>query len=43
MREHRGAPEPDINQLIAHMSDVDLLLVEGFKELRCPKMEIYRP
>lgn len=43
MREHRGAPEPDVNQLIGHMSVVDLLLVEGFKELRCPKMEIHRP
>lgn len=43
MHELRGAPEPDVDELIGHMSDVDLLLVEGFKKLLCSKMEIFRP
>jgi molybdopterin-guanine dinucleotide biosynthesis protein B len=28
--ELRGAPEPALEDLVAHMSPVDLLLVEGF-------------
>ena len=31
MHEHRGAPEPALAELIAHMSPVDLVMVEGFK------------
>lgn len=42
MHEHRGAPEPDSKTLMQHMSDVDLLLVEGFKRESHDKLEIYR-
>jgi molybdopterin-guanine dinucleotide biosynthesis protein B len=42
MHELRGAAEPDSKQLIRHMSDVDLLLVEGFKRESHDKLEIYR-
>src|SRR3974377_145810 len=31
MHEHRGEPEPALDDLVPHMSPVDLLIVEGFK------------
>jgi len=43
MHELRGAEEPSVDELIARMSPVDLLLVEGFKWHAYPKMEIHRP
>ncbi|RED54319.1 molybdopterin-guanine dinucleotide biosynthesis protein B [Aestuariispira insulae] len=43
MRELRGAPEPSLEELIAVMKPVDLLLVEGFKFGSHPKLEVYRP
>src|SRR5579863_4163647 len=43
MHELRGAPEPSLDELIRHMSPVDLLLVEGFKHHPHPKIEIHRP
>ncbi|HET6222720.1 MAG TPA: molybdopterin-guanine dinucleotide biosynthesis protein B [Dongiaceae bacterium] len=42
MHEHRGAPEPTAAELMAHMTPVDLLLVEGFKRELHPKLEVYR-
>jgi molybdopterin-guanine dinucleotide biosynthesis protein B len=42
MHELRGAPEPDLNELIARISPCDLLLVEGFKREAIPKLEVYR-
>lgn len=42
MHEHRGAPEPTLEQLIAQMNPVDLLLVEGFKHDPHDKIEIFR-
>ena len=42
LHAHRGAPEPDSKELMKHMSDVDLLLVEGFKRESHDKLEIYR-
>ncbi|WP_420405955.1 molybdopterin-guanine dinucleotide biosynthesis protein B [Nisaea sp.] len=42
MHENRGAPEPTIEELLPHMSPVDLLLIEGFKEHAHDKMEIFR-
>jgi molybdopterin-guanine dinucleotide biosynthesis protein B len=42
MHELRGAPEPDSKALMRHMSEVDLLLVEGFKRESHDKLEIYR-
>src|SRR5712692_2991990 len=43
MHELRGAPEPALEELVAHMSPVDLLLVEGFKRHPHPKIEVHRP
>ena len=42
MHENRGVPEPTIEDLIQHMSPVDLLIIEGFKDHAHDKMEIYR-
>lgn len=43
MHEHRGAPEATLEELIRHMTPVDLLLVEGFKDQPHPKLEVHRP
>jgi molybdopterin-guanine dinucleotide biosynthesis protein MobB len=43
MHENRDAPEPGVAEIIAHMSPVDLLLIEGFKRHAHPKLEIHRP
>jgi molybdopterin-guanine dinucleotide biosynthesis protein B len=43
MREHRGAPEPTLEALIARLAPVDLVLVEGFKRDRHDKLEVHRP
>ena len=42
MHEHRGDPEPSLPALLAHMTDVDLVLVEGFKRGPHPKLEVHR-
>ena len=42
MHENKDDAEPDLEQLLARMSPVDLLLVEGFKWHSHPKMEVYR-
>jgi molybdopterin-guanine dinucleotide biosynthesis adapter protein len=42
MHENRGTPEPTIEELVQHMSPVDLLIIEGFKDHAHDKMEIYR-
>ncbi len=42
MHEHRGAPEPNLQELVAHLAPVDLVLVEGFKREGHPKIEIHR-
>jgi molybdopterin-guanine dinucleotide biosynthesis adapter protein len=43
MHEHRGAREPGLRELLAKMTPVDLVLVEGFKGEDIPKLEVYRP
>ncbi len=43
MHEHRGAPEATLAELVRHMSPVDLLLVEGFKDQPHAKLEVHRP
>ena len=43
MHELRGAPEPKVAELVARMSPVDLLLIEGFKKAAHPKLEVHRP
>lgn len=42
MHELRGAPEPGLEALLARMSPVDLVIVEGFKRDHHPKIEVYR-
>ena len=42
MHENKDDVESDLEQLLARMSPVDLLLVEGFKWHSHPKMEVYR-
>ena len=42
MHEHRGAPEADLDSLIARMSPVDLIIVEGFKREAHAKIEVVR-
>jgi len=43
LHELRGDEEPEIEDLIQHMSDVDLVLIEGFKFNNHPKIEVHRP
>ncbi len=43
MHELRDAPEPAIEDLLPHMSTVDLLLIEGFKRQSHAKLEVHRP
>ncbi len=43
MHEHRGAPEPSLEDLAARMKPVDILLVEGFKTHSHDKIEVHRP
>jgi molybdopterin-guanine dinucleotide biosynthesis protein B len=43
MRELRDAPEPSLDELVARMTPVDLLLVEGWKRHPHPKLEVHRP
>ena len=42
MHELRGAPEAQMEDLVARMSPVDLLLIEGFKHHAHDKLEIFR-
>ena len=42
MHELRGAPEAQIETLVARMTPVDLLLIEGFKNHAHDKLEIFR-
>jgi len=42
MRELRGAAEPPLETLLAQLQPVDLVLVEGYKRDRHPKIEAHR-
>lgn len=42
MTEHRGGPEPTLPELLAHLSPVDLVIIEGFKRDTHPKIEVHR-
>ena len=42
MQELRGAPEPPLEELLARMRPVDLILIEGFKRAPHPKIEAHR-
>lgn len=43
LHELRGGPEPELDELVARMSEVDLLLIEGFKAEPHDKIEVHRP
>jgi molybdopterin-guanine dinucleotide biosynthesis protein B len=43
MHELRGAPEPSVEELVARMSPVDLVIIEGFKRHAHDKLEVHRP
>jgi molybdopterin-guanine dinucleotide biosynthesis protein B len=43
MHELRGAPEPGLGESLRRLSPCDLVLVEGFKTLPIPKLEVFRP
>jgi molybdopterin-guanine dinucleotide biosynthesis adapter protein len=42
MHELRGAPEATLKALLARLSPVDLVIVEGFKREAHPKLEVHR-
>jgi len=42
MTELREAPEPTLDELVARLDPVDLVLVEGFKKHGHPKVEAHR-
>jgi len=42
MHELRDEQEPPLGDLLAHLSDVDLVLVEGYKRDPHPKVEAHR-
>jgi molybdopterin-guanine dinucleotide biosynthesis protein B len=42
MHELRGAPEAPMEEMVARMTPVDLLLIEGFKHHPHDKLEVYR-
>ncbi len=42
MGELRGDPEPSMEEIVARMSPVDLILVEGFKRESHDKLEVFR-
>ncbi len=41
--ELREEAEPDLSILIKKLSDVDLVLIEGYKNEKHPKIEVFRP
>ena len=43
MHELRDTPEPSVEDLLPHMTQVDLLLIEGFKREAHDKLEVHRP
>ena len=42
MAELRGGGEPSLEVLLAKLSPVDLVLIEGWKNARHPKIEVWR-
>ena len=43
IHEHGGDAELGLQQILARMSPADIVLVEGFKRERHPKIEVWRP
>jgi len=42
VHELRGANEPPLAEILAKLDPVDLVIVEGYKRLSIPKLEVYR-
>jgi molybdopterin-guanine dinucleotide biosynthesis adapter protein len=42
MHELSGMPEPPLMEMLARLSPVDLVIVEGFKRHAHPKLEVFR-
>jgi molybdopterin-guanine dinucleotide biosynthesis protein B len=42
VHELRGKPEPGLAALLQKLTPVDLVLIEGYKRERHPKLEVYR-
>src|ERR1700674_5243381 len=42
VHELRGAPEPPLQELLAKLAPVDLVIVEGYKTQPHPKLEVHR-
>ncbi|MEP6679218.1 MAG: molybdopterin-guanine dinucleotide biosynthesis protein B [Betaproteobacteria bacterium] len=42
MHELRGAPELALDEAIARLAPCDIVLVEGYKAARIPKLEVWR-
>ncbi len=43
LHEHHGEAESSVDDLVARMDPVDLLLIEGFKRHEHDKIEVHRP
>ena len=43
LHEAQGEPEPRFEDVIARLTPVDLVLIEGFKSHPHPKLEVHRP
>ena len=43
VHELRGDPEPALDELLRRLAPADIVLVEGFKRGRHPKIEVHRP
>ena len=43
IHELRNAGEPSLQDLLGHLSAVDLVIIEGFKSEDHPKIEVFRP
>ena len=43
IHEYRGAPEPSLDELLSRLGPADLVIIEGFRHGRHPKIEIFRP
>lgn len=42
LTEHRDAPEPPLHAILARLTPVDLVLIEGYKRDDHPKIEVFR-
>ncbi|MHA1524990.1 MAG: molybdopterin-guanine dinucleotide biosynthesis protein B [Alphaproteobacteria bacterium] len=42
MGELRGAPEPTLEEIVARLGPCDIVIVEGYKSLAFPKIEVRR-